>query len=88
VPPYHRHRIAPFRQLVAAFEVVHDLCSVRAAQLHEEVEALVHYVGHEVFHFLIAKFASRVHVLQLFRVAETIVRHFLGQPLSEDRIVL
>jgi hypothetical protein len=43
--------------------------------------------GHERFHIVIAQFTGRVHVFQFVRIAEEIVRHLLGQPLSEDRIV-
>ena len=78
MPLYHGHGVAPLRQLVASLEVVHDFRTVRAAHLHEKVEAVVHHVGHERFHVVIAQFTGRVQVLQFFRVAEAIVRHLLG----------
>jgi hypothetical protein len=87
VPPYHRDGVVPFRQLVASLKIVNNLRSVRAAQLHEKVEAVIHHVGHERLHVFIAKFASCVHVLQFLGIAEAIMGHLLGEPLSEGGVV-
>lgn len=51
VPPYQRHLVVPLRQLVAPFEIVNDFGTVRTAQLHEEVVAVIHDVYHQGFHF-------------------------------------
>jgi len=88
MPPYHRHRVAPLRQLVAPFEVVNNLRAVRAAHLHEEVEAVIDNVGHELFHLVVGEAASRVHVFQFLGIPKTVMRHLLGQPLSQDRVGL
>lgn len=78
MPPYHWHRVAPFRQLVAPFEVVNDLRAVRTAHLHEEVEAVINDIGHELFHLVVGEAACRVHVLQFLGIPKTVMRHLLG----------
>jgi hypothetical protein len=65
MPPNHRHRVIPLRQLVAPFEVVYDLRPVRAAQLHQEVEGVIHGVNDESFHIVVTNLTGRVQVFQL-----------------------
>src|SRR6516225_9486336 len=88
MPKYHWLGVVPLRDLVPLFEIVRNLRSLWAAQVHEEVVCAVYSLDHEQLHLRIANLAEGVHVFQFLGVAETVVRHLFGQPLSEGCIVL
>ena len=87
MPKYHWHRVVPLWHLVPLFEIVHNLRSLWAAQVHEEVVCAVYSLDHEQLHLRIANLTQGVHVFQFLGVAETVVRNLLCQPLSEGCVV-